>query len=161
VAPDVVGDAAATLERSTPWLGPIRELGYPVAFAAQNGVEQIDIPWDAIDVIFLGGSMECVPCQWVRPAEDRKTLHCPGCNRLLKEWKLGEVARNLTLSAKRRGKWVHMGRVNSEKRLRYALFTGCDSADGTYISKGPDTNLPKMLGFLRSIHQDQMWGGAA
>lgn len=26
-----------------------------------------------------------------------------------------------------------MGRVNSERRLRYAHTIGCDSADGTYI----------------------------
>src|ERR1043166_7958056 len=30
-APDVVGDAAATLARSLPWLQPIRDLGYPAA----------------------------------------------------------------------------------------------------------------------------------
>lgn len=161
VAPDVVGDAAATLERSTPWLAAIRDLGYPVAFVGQNGVEHTSIPWDAVDVIFLGGSAECVPCRWVRPADDRDTKRCPGCNQWLNEWKLGDVARDLTADAKRRGKRVHMGRVNSEKRLRYALSIGCDSADGTYIKRGPDINLPKMLGFLRSVHQDQLFGAVS
>ena len=33
--------------------------------------------------------------------------------------------------AKRRRKWVHMGRVNSERRIRYAASIGCDSIDGT------------------------------
>src|SRR4051794_37362763 len=32
VAPDVVGDAAATLERSRPWLPVIRAMGFPAAF---------------------------------------------------------------------------------------------------------------------------------
>ncbi len=36
-------------------------------------------------------------------------------------------------TAKRRGKWVHMGRVNSHRRLRYAATIGCDSADGTVL----------------------------
>src|SRR5690349_16728191 len=56
VAPDVVGDAAATLERSAPWLGKIRELGYPVAFVAQDGLEVLPVPWDEFDVLFIGGS---------------------------------------------------------------------------------------------------------
>ena len=30
-----------------------------------------------------------------------------------------------------RGKWVHMGRVNSTRRIRYAASIGCDSVDGT------------------------------
>src|ERR1035441_4283607 len=37
VAPDVVGDAKATLARSEPFLPAIRDIGYPVALAAQNG----------------------------------------------------------------------------------------------------------------------------
>jgi hypothetical protein len=68
------------------------------------------------------------------------------------EWKLGPVASDLAAQAKRRGKWVHMGRVNSEKRLRYADAIGCDSADGTYLTFGPDVNLPKTLAWLRGIH---------
>src|SRR4051812_23692588 len=36
VAPDVVGDAEATLARSAEWLPQIRELGYPAAFVAQD-----------------------------------------------------------------------------------------------------------------------------
>ena len=50
-----------------------------------------------------------------------------------------------TAEAKRRGKQVHMGRVNSARRYRYAEAIGCDSADGTYIAFGPDVNLPKVL----------------
>jgi hypothetical protein len=161
VAPDVVGDAEATLERSTPWLEPIRQLGYPVAFVAQNGIENTVIPWAKIDVIFLGGSAECVRCVWVRPADDRDTKRCPGCHRRLVEWKLGSIARRLTAEAKARGKWVHMGRVNSAKRFHYASLIGCDSADGTYIAKGPDINLPKMLRWLDESDQLPLFGSVA
>lgn len=121
VAPDVVGDAEATLARSTPWLSQIRSLGFPAALVAQDGLENLDVPWDAFDVLFIGGTTA---------------------------WKLGRHARDLVAEAKRRGKWVHMGRVNSESRLRYAQAIGCDSADGTYVTFGPDVNLPKLLGWL-------------
>jgi hypothetical protein len=125
VAPDVVADAAATAARSTPWLAPIRDAGYPVAYVAQNGLEHLPVPWDDIDVLFLGGDTT---------------------------WKLGPHARRLTAEARRRGKGVHMGRVNSLRRLRYAQAIGCTSVDGTYLAFGPDINLPRLLGWLRDIH---------
>jgi hypothetical protein len=130
VAPDVVADAAATLVRSAPWLARIRGLGYPVALAAQDGLEHLTVPWDEFDVLFIGGSTE---------------------------WKLGAAARALVAEAKARGKHVHMGRVNSERRLRYALHIGCDSADGTYIAFGPDVNLPNVLAWLRGTAQPRLF----
>jgi hypothetical protein len=118
VAPDVVGDAAATMERSAPFLPVIRELGFPAAFVAQDGLEFLEVPWDSFDVLFIGGSTG---------------------------WKLGPHAREIATEAKRRGKWVHMGRVNSRRRWSYAEHIGCDSVDGTYIAFGPDINLPAVL----------------
>lgn len=105
-APDVVGDAAATLALSVPMFAPIRALGYRVALVAQDGLEALPVPWDDFDALFIGGSTA---------------------------WKLGESAHHLAAEAKRRGKWVHMGRVNSLRRLRLAHAMGCDSADGTYL----------------------------
>jgi len=128
VAPDVVGDAVATMARSLPWLPKIRALGYPAAFVAQDGLEDMEVPWDEFDVLFIGGTTE---------------------------WKMGTAARGLVDQAKARGKWVHMGRVNSEKRMRYADAIGCDSSDGTFIAFGPDVNLPRMLVNLRGVN-DQM-----
>lgn len=124
-APDVVGDAAATTARSAPWLPVIRELGYKAAYVAQNGAEDLPVPWDEFDVLFIGGDTD---------------------------WKLGDAARGLVAQAKARGKAVHMGRVNSERRLRYAQMIGCDSADGTYLAFGPDTNLPNVLAWLRGVN---------
>jgi hypothetical protein len=149
-APDVVGNAAATLERSRPWLPKIRRLGYKAALVAQNGATVTSIPWDEFDVLFLGGSLECLPCKFVWPADQKpaRRQQCPTCGRVLKEWKLGARARALVAEAKRRGKWVHMGRVNSLKRLRYAEAIGCDSVDGTYLVFGPKKNLPKLMGWL-------------
>lgn len=129
VAPDVPFDAAGTLAESRPHLASIRALGLPAAFAAQDGCEHLGIPWDEFDVLFLAGSTE---------------------------WKLGEVARRLTGQAHERGMWVHMGRVNSRKRLTRARTFGCDSVDGTYLRWGPDKNLPLLLGWLDEAYQHPM-----
>lgn len=120
-APDVVGDAAATLARSAPFLPVIRELGYPAALVAQDGLEDLEVPWDSFDVLFIGGSTE---------------------------WKLGPGAARLVREAKARGKKVHMGRVNSRRRLSYAEYIGCDHVDGTFIAFGPDTNLRRLSVWL-------------
>lgn len=151
-APDVVGDAGATIERSMPVLEQVRGLGFPAAFVAQNGIERMDVPWDAFDVLFVGGAPECVPCRWVKPIADRRD-DCPTCRRPLSEWKLGEGAHAVTAAAKERGKWAHLGRVNSLRRLRAAATSQYDSADGTYLRFGPDVNLPKLERMLDSLHQ--------
>lgn len=132
VAPDVVGDAAATLERSLPWLAEIRSLGYPVAFVAQDGLEDLTVPWDLFDVLFIGGTTT---------------------------WKLGGHARYFVSEAKAHGKWVHMGRVNSERRYEYARAIGCDSADGTFLTFGPDVNLPRLMAWTRNVGQDGLFVG--
>ncbi len=109
-APDVVGDALATYALSLPMFPKIRALGYPVALVAQDGLEDLTIPWGAFDCLFIGGSTE---------------------------WKLGPEAAAIAAEAKAHGKWVHMGRVNSKRRMVYAASIGCDSADGTYLRFRP------------------------
>lgn len=127
-APDVVGDHVATVRRSVPVLERIRALGVPVAFVAQDGMElDTRVRWDAFDVLFIGGSTE---------------------------WKLGPAAAGLVAEAKRRGKHVHMGRVNSLKRLRYAEAIGCDTADGTYVARGGEKNAAKVLEWLDALDAD-------
>jgi hypothetical protein len=159
VAPDVVGDAAATITRSESFLPLIREYTrFPAAFVAQNGQERLPVPWQDFSVLFLGGSAECAPCRYVRPVTNFQQAWCPSCGRPLAEWKLGAAARELTAEARARGKWVHMGRVNSRQRMRYAAEIGCDSADGTYLTKGPDKNLPRVLAWAREIDcQIPLW----
>jgi len=127
-APDVVGDAVATLTRSAPFLPVIREMGYQAALVAQDGLEHLTVPWDEFDVLFIGGSTE---------------------------WKLGPAAAQLAIEAKRRGKRVHMGRVNSLRRLRIAAAIDSDTADGTFIAIAPDTNLPRFRVWMRGLHADQ------
>lgn len=126
VAPDVVGDAVATWERSAPWLPRLRAMGYQAALVAQDGIELLAVEWGSFDVLFIGGSTG---------------------------WKLSHHAFTVAEEARRHGKWVHCGRINSAKRYRaWAPFA--DSCDGTYLAFGPDTNLPKLLSWL-STHQQR------
>lgn len=127
VAPDVVGDAGATWERSQPWLPRIRNLGFRAALVAQDGLENLPIPWEDFDVLFIGGSTE---------------------------WKLGEPARDIVSEAVRREVPVHMGRVNSYRRVRYAHDIGCSTADGTFLRFGPDKNLPKVRGWMNHLYPE-------
>ncbi len=124
-APDVVGDAAATLSRSALMLRPIRNLGYPVALVAQDGLEHLPVPWNDLDALFIGGTTA---------------------------WKLGPAAAGLATQARRRGLWVHLGRVNSLRRLRHAAAIGCDSADGTHLVYGPDRRLPELVRWLTLVN---------
>lgn len=132
-APDVVGDAQATLERFREWLPRLKETGQPLAFVAQDGIDQIDVPWDDFDCLFVGGKNQ--PAGTV-------------------QFKLGPVAADYVRQAKERGKWVHMGRVNTRKRIRYAKSIGCDSIDGTNFSMFRRTNLPWALTLASS---EQLW----
>lgn len=147
VAPDVVADHDATLERSWPMLRPIRALGLPVALCAQNGAQRDDLPWDYFDVLFLAGIVECAPCGYVPDVADLPMETCPA-GHLMAEWKTGDVAAAIGAEAKARGKWVHMGRVNTLNRVLAAKRMGCDSADGTFLAYGPDQNLPRLLSWL-------------
>lgn len=134
VAPDQPFDAAGTLHESRPWLPLIRDLGIPAAFAAQDGCEHgLLSGWDEFDVLFLAGTTE---------------------------WKVGQVALSLSWEAKSRGKRVHMGRVNSRKRLRTAESFGCDTADGTYFAFGPLINLARMSRWAAEIAAQPSLGSA-
>ena len=119
-APDVLANYRATVERSLPLLPKIRDMGYPAALVAQDGWDSDDAPWDEFDVLFIGGT---------------------------NKFKL-EESTPVIREAKNRGKWVHMGRVNTWNRLRFAEMMSCDSADGTMLAFGPDINTPILLGWL-------------
>jgi hypothetical protein len=125
VQPDgtVIGDALGTLEQFPAWAHELDDLGYPVALVAQDGLEHLLdlVEWDLLDVLFIGGSTD---------------------------WKLGTGAQFCIDEARRRGKRVHMGRVNSGRRMARAQEMGCDSADGTFLAFGPTKNLPRLIGWL-------------
>jgi hypothetical protein len=83
------------------------------------------IPWGEFDVLFLGGT---------------------------DDFKLGRDAAAVSGEANSRGVPIHMGRVNSLRRLRIASSLDCASVDGTYLAFGPDKNLPRLLRWLDQVH---------
>lgn len=106
VAPDVVCSARRTLEVFEEWYPRLHE--WPVALACQNGQEDLRIPWELIDAVFIGGD---------------------------NAWKLSSHARAIVKAAKALGKWAHVGRVNTPARLDVVRKWGTDSVDGTGISR--------------------------
>jgi hypothetical protein len=124
-APDVVGDAAATWALSAPALPQIRAFGYPAALVAQDGLEATAVPWDAFDVLFVGGTTD---------------------------WKL-TVSPSLVRAAVARGVPVHMGRVNSWKRIRWAAELGCASADGTCLAFNPPQYVREIAAWLDRLER--------
>lgn len=113
--PDVVGDAEATFKLYLKWRARISQ---PVAYVAQDGATIETVPWNGIAALFVGGSTE---------------------------WKLSDDAHRIVEAAKAEGKWVHMGRVNSARRLKVAKSWGVDSIDGTELSWFTDTKLPARI----------------
>lgn len=123
--PDVVADARATLARFEEWWPYLTAEGLPVALVGQDGAESMELPWDRLAALFVGGSTE---------------------------WKLSRAAEDLTREAKRRGKAVHVGRVNTLTRLRTVFDWGTvDTIDGTCFSRWPDKYFPRFLAEIRSL----------
>jgi hypothetical protein len=130
--PDQVGNHECTDYLFWAWQRAFirADIRLPWAFVLQDGISSPDeIPWDFIDAIFIGGS------------DDFK-------DDLL-------VTLDLVPEAKRRGKHVHMGRVNGRARLRLAYEIGCDSVDGSSLSRFPRTWIPKFVADLRQFELNQ------
>jgi hypothetical protein len=121
--PDVVADSCRTAHQWGVWANAVRRRGLPLAFVAQNGCDHRNMspPWHEFDAVFIGGDTS---------------------------WKLGPEARRIVRMCKEHGKHVHMGRVNSFRRLRYAESIGVDSVDGTGWVRWRDAHLDRGLRFL-------------
>lgn len=127
--PDVVGDCLATLKRFSYYRRKVKN--YPVALVSQDGIKQhaSKIPWDEFDCIFVGGT----------------DTH-----------KLGIEGRWIIEQAKNRGKWVHVGRVNSVSRM--LSFWEADSYDGTHLSFFP-SDVSKFHSTILQIRNIKKMGG--
>lgn len=130
VVPDVVGDAAATLAQFPAMAARIRQAGWPVAIVGQDGMERLDVPWSAVDWLFVGGSTD---------------------------WKLSPGAVDLIRQAQAHGKRVHVGRVNSARRFARFAALDVDSADGTCLAFGADANAPRIRAWIRAASQPTLW----
>lgn len=56
---------------------------------------------------------------------------------------------------------VHMGRVNSIRRLGLAARFGCASADGTLLAYGAESNIGVLEAAIRTARQPMLCGGEA
>lgn len=115
--PDVVGDADATIAQFPFWRTVIKGLGFPCAFALQDGIESEKVPWPLCDAVFVGGSTD---------------------------WKLSQDVIALLGEAQVQHKWRHIGRVNSFTRM-FHFWEYADSFDGTGFAIEPDGKLNKFL----------------
>lgn len=129
-APDVVADADATLREFETWGPRIRAMGFPVAFALQNGQTVDAVPWEGCDAVFLGGDTE---------------------------FKMGEAAVHLLAEARARGKWRHVGRVNTKSRILKFRALGVDSIDGTGFSQFQEATVADYHRWTRQGQFDFGW----
>ena len=105
--PDVVGSGRRSLElfqRRRLWIPE----GWRIALVIQDGMEDLEIPWDDLDAIFIGG---------------------------LDPWKDSKAAADIVKTATILNKWKHIGRVNSPQRFEHFLQLGADSCDGSGVAK--------------------------
>ena len=106
--PDVLYDCEGTIKQFGHYRKMIND--FPVAFVSQDGISNKQVPWDDFDCIFIGGS---------------------------DEHKLGKEGGWVINEAKKRGKWIHVGRVNSPSRI--LKFWQADSWDGTNLGFNPSS----------------------
>lgn len=107
--PDIVGSARRTMElwkRRRNWIK--EKSGWPVALVAQDGLEDMEVPWDDLHTLFIGGR---------------------------DPWKDSQAVLDLVKTAKTLGKRVHVGRVNTLKRYQHFAKAGADTCDGSGIAK--------------------------
>lgn len=106
--PDVVGNARRTMElwRHRDRFVP-HSCKWPLALVAQDGVENMDIPWEEMSAIFIGG---------------------------IDPWKESRACADIVITAKRLGIHVHVGRVNTSKRFLRFRELGADTCDGSGLA---------------------------
>lgn len=125
--PDVVGNAKETIEAFNKYKPVFGWLSNRLAFVAQDGLEDLEIPWAEFTTFFVGGTTD---------------------------WKLSDTVKSLIKEAQNQGKRVHIGRVNTLNRLEHFAKLQVDSVDGTTIAFAPDINIPKILRWVNKINEE-------
>jgi hypothetical protein len=141
VIPDVIRDCSGTLAQFKYYRNMVKD--FPVALVSQDGIKEQshNIPWSDFDCLFVGGS---------------------------DEHKLGKEGGWIINEAKKRNKWVHVGRVNSPRRI--LKFWQSDSWDGTHLGFMPSDvtkfhaavlqvrNMKQSKGMFDDLHSDVFSG---
>ena len=128
--PDVVGNARRTLEL---WKHRARfAQHWPAALVAQDGMEDLDIPWDDMSAVFIGGR---------------------------DPWKDSQASLDIVKTAKTLGLHVHVGRVNNAKRFRLFAEAGADTCDGSGIAMY-DHMLDSLVREMTGVPQPRLFDGS-
>jgi len=116
--PDMVGNWEATKAMLDVWVPRLLEYKVPLLVVVQDGCEvdnysDVHILLDRVEIqgIFVGGTTD---------------------------WKLSNI-QGLSDVCKEYNKHIHVGRVNSGKRVRQCFYAGVDSVDGSGMSRFYET----------------------
>lgn len=104
------------------WRDALMVRRLPAAIVLQDGATVDTVPWEEISAVFVGGTTT---------------------------WKLSKAAALLIRVAHKKGKWTHVGRLNTMGRLAHFDPLPVDSFDGTQFSMFPDTYIPRWLHRLK------------
>jgi hypothetical protein len=138
--PDVVGDHDRTMEMWHKWKGKLLERNLPPAFVLQNGIE------DYLDYHLTQWS------DWILPPE--AACYFIGGDNHFKFSKVVEFITGMSnggFNVDGNPKWMHMGRVNSVRRMNWAKKMGCDSCDGSGMARFTTSVLHPMIRALKGI----------
>lgn len=104
--PDALGSADETARLFAHWSPQLA--GWRLALVIQDGQPDVPINWLSISAVFIGGSTE---------------------------FKMSAYVVQLIRESKSRGKWVHVGRVNTPERFAHFQRAGADSCDGSGMAR--------------------------
>jgi hypothetical protein len=109
VLPDVVGDGHRSLARSIAWLPTVGAVNPRVLLPVQDGMTAVEVVpvLAALFGLFVGGTTE---------------------------WKVSTLPRWAAL-ARHHGKYLHIARVNTARRIRLCQMAGAHSFDGTSVTR--------------------------
>ncbi|WP_326430330.1 hypothetical protein VQ574_21645 (plasmid) [Stutzerimonas frequens] len=129
VLPDIVAGGMASLEFSLRWLERLKGIPTRLLLAVQNGMEPDDVRELLTPAVglFVGGDTQ---------------------------WKLATVNTWGQL-ARRRNCYLHVGRVNSAKRIALCAAAGANSVDGTSASRFEKTLAPLDAALVHSTVTQQ------
>lgn len=116
------GDWKETLKMAHEYSPFVRSMGLPAAYALQDNHDPKYIPWDLFETLFVG---------------------CAN------DFKFSKQVEQICLEAKRRGKWVHHGRVSSALRMKQTYYA--DSWDTTAFIYDADEKRRVMESALKQL----------
>lgn len=103
-----------------------------MALVAQDGIENLEIPWQEMKAIFIGGSTQ---------------------------WKDSKCVVDIVKTAKTLGIHVHIGRVNTFSRYKHFASIGADTCDGSGIARFSHM-LEELKECLKAVPAPELFDGS-